>query len=160
MNEKEFGESLLRWDAAGRKPDDPSVLTEKFLRRDRWRVRLLTACVVGMWLVAIAGIGLHFFFVSQFIGPKIVHRVQEAAGTEENLPQRVHDTYILLQAIAKESVVLVSGTVLAVVLAGVSSVFLIFASRKSTLRQVNANLMAISEQLSRLREAPGTKSTG
>jgi hypothetical protein len=41
----------------------------------------------------------------------------------------------------------------ALLLAAVSTLLLVFASRRATLRQINANLAAISEELKQLRQS-------
>ena len=47
MNEKEFGEALLRLEMNARSPADTRALTDRVLARDRRRVRVLTWMTVG-----------------------------------------------------------------------------------------------------------------
>jgi hypothetical protein len=156
MDEKELGKALLRWDATSRPPDDPREVAARILRRDRRRVLFLSFVTLFLWVIAVAGVCLHFVFFSQFVGPKIQHEKDLASASMEDLPQRVQDAYVLLFCIAKESLVLVSGTVLAVILAGVSSVLLVVASRRATLRQVNVSLRELTEELRRLQDTRGS----
>ena len=53
----------------------------------------------------------------------------------------------------KLSIVLVSGSVLVLLLAAWATVMLVFASRRATLRQVNANLVEIAARLKSDRAA-------
>lgn len=153
MDERQLGDALLRYDAAGRPAGDPRETTQRILRRDRRFVRWLAGLTVVLWLVATSGVCLHAYFLFAFIEPKLEKEIHAAAGNQEDLPQRVHDVFLLVFAIAKESLILGSVTVVSVVIAGILSVLLVFASRRATLRQVNANLMEISEQLRRLNPA-------
>ena len=63
MNEKEFGDALLRLDMSARPAADTRALTDRVLARDQRRVRVLTWLTVGTWLVSA---GLVLFLLVAF----------------------------------------------------------------------------------------------
>jgi hypothetical protein len=153
MNEKQLGEALLHWDAsAGRPPGDPQQLIESVLRRDRRRVHFLAAATVMLWIIAAGGIPLFFAMFMLFICPKIdqlTHDVilRPPGSDPRSLAEVAH---MLLLATSKLSIVLVTGSIISLLLAAVGTVMLVFAARRTTLRQVNANLAEIA---TRMRES-------
>jgi hypothetical protein len=62
--------------------------------------------------------------------------------------------------VVQGGVKLLSACVAVVAFAALSTVLLVFASRRATLRQVNASLVEISEQLKQLRVQSGKKELG
>jgi hypothetical protein len=137
---------------------DPRELTAEILRRDPWRVRLLAGLSVLFWLVAAAGLILLVVALDRLVvyirtadvlqsrGAAEVH-----AGQAHPLPpvrlEMLHGTSLL-----HHSVPLVVGSVGALLLAAVFTVLLVFSSRRTTLRQINISLMALSEQVRQLRQ--------
>lgn len=150
MNEKELGEALLKWAATGTpRPPDAGDTVNRVLARDRRRVRALAALTVLLWILAAAGIPLFFSLFVVFLLPKVDEVVLEMIthhrGTD---PQRLAAVaHEVLLAVSKLSILLVSGSVLTLLLAAFGTVWLVFASRRATLRQVNASLAAIVEQM-------------
>jgi hypothetical protein len=85
--------------------------------------------------------------------PKLVQVAHEVITHQDGVePRQLADTADMLARVTlKLSIVLVTGSVLALLLAGAATVGLVFATRRATLREVNANLAEIAEQLKRLR---------
>ena len=150
MNEKELGDALLKWAATGSpRPPDAGEMVNRVLTRDRRRVRTLAALTVLLWVVAAAGIPLFFSLFVVFLLPKVDEVFLEMI-THHNHTEPQHlaaVTHQLLMAISKLSILLVCGSVLTLLLAAFGTVRLVFASRRATLRQVNANLAAIADQM-------------
>ena len=155
MSEKELGKALLRLDAL-----DLAAVPEarqqvwRVLERDRRRVRFLTILTTAIWLLAVALIltvlvNFGLIFPAQ---AKLVHDIEAGSVTPA---QHDEAQRLLLMAFEKGTLVIAfSVTVLAV--AAFCTVLLILASRRATLRQVNASLAEISEQLKQLRPPPPT----
>src|SRR5436190_1404287 len=146
MNEKDVGDALLRWAGSVADPDET---IRRVLRRDHRRVRRLAGATAALWPFAVAGIPLFFGLFAYFILPKanLVLRemiTHDQGYTPEHLT-RVAE--VLLLSTAKLGILLVSGSVLVLLLAAWATVGLVFASRRATLRQVNANLLKIESQL-------------
>jgi hypothetical protein len=147
MNEKQLGEALLHWAAsAGRPPGDPQHLIESVLRRDRRRVQLLATVTVLLWIIAAGGIPLFFAMFMLFIRPKIEQVIHDIILPPPGVdPHRLAEVaHMLLLATSKLSIVLVTGSIISLLLAAVGTVMLVFAARRATLRQVNANLAEIA----------------
>ena len=151
MNEKEFGESLLRLDMAARPPADARVLTDRVLARDGRRVRVLTWLTVGtgglataLVLVLMVYFGLLFPMMAKLKDPAYQNRVTPAE--REQMQEQ-------LEVAFRMTSVVITMTVGAVAVAGLCTLGLMAATRRATLRQVNANLVEISEQLKQLRQA-------
>lgn len=166
MNDKQLGEALLKLDAAslGSVPDTQK-LTWQILERDRRRLRWWTILAILAWAPAvllIVGVlvflGLLFPLQAKLQNIRDVQRAERAAesdahaedhdihlhhGREIDLAQLERDTEIGF----KQMVVLTALAVLALSLAVLASLLLTFASRRATLRQINASLLVISQQL-------------
>jgi hypothetical protein len=144
VTEKELGESLLKWDAYGN-PADPRMVTLAVLARDRRSVRWATVVTVLFWLLAIgAVVGMVIFFHVQ-----LEPRLQLYVRTVE---ARDIGAWVMVARLAADAVL---ATAVLLLLAALSTVALVFTSRRATLRQVNANLAAIAEELRQLRKSAG-----
>jgi hypothetical protein len=158
MTEKELGRALLQADGAGLSAGpDPRLLTGAILERDRRRVRALAIVAIALWLAPAA---LLTYVLTSFAGDFIPKQKQlqrhVAEGKLTGEKRRSLETFHLDWMAAGAKVGAIS--VAAIALAAVATVMLISASRRATLRQINANLMVISDQLKQLREARGPKS--
>jgi hypothetical protein len=153
MSEKELGKALLNLDAlalAG--VPDARQQTWLVLERDRRRVRWLAGLTVFAWVLA-ALLTLVVLVAFGFLFPQYAQMMQgvEQGKLTPAQSQEVLRTYLM--GLQKNLLVLA----LAVTALG-DSVFLTFllgfAARRATLRQLNASLIEIAEQLKRLRPAP------
>jgi hypothetical protein len=145
MSEKDFGNALLR----GEHPIDVNALTHGVLRRDRWRMWVLgTLCVIAWMLVVmlpwatilpmLAKVIDHFAHVDPFASPP--------ATTKPQSPDMVE----LLQIVKVGTMATFIGSIASMFMAALCTVSLIILSRRATLRQVNARLAEISDQLKAL----------
>ena len=155
-------------------------LAAEIVRRDRRRIRALAALTIGLWLLA----GLLIPSVYLPLGGKLREfgKVMDAANpgardavltdgakwstsrptpTAEDIPQRLaqveQQTWVVSQIVMHEwlvGAIILTLALLAAMLASVSTVALSLTIRRSTLRQVSANLAEISEQLRQLRSGP------
>jgi ABC-type Fe3+ transport system permease subunit len=160
-NERDLGDALLKFDAAGMAAvPDAKQQTERILRRDRRRLRWWTVLTIVAWLPAVIFIlavlvelGLLFPLQAKLVkireeqkagvakpGDEYVHN-----GRKLNLPQLERDT----DTAFKKLNVLTVLSVLALSFATLFSLILISSSRRATLRQINASLLEISQQLKR-----------
>jgi hypothetical protein len=154
MSEKELGRALLDLDAqrlAG--VGDTREQTWKILERDRNRVWWWTAITFSLWGLAI------FMVLLMMVHYALIFPLQAKLQQEEELvrigavteqQQRVAQfkAQILFQMATVGVTVSVGITCLAVL----SSVLLGRASRRATLRQINASLLEISQQLKDLKQ--------
>ena len=152
MSEGELGKALLQVDALNLAGVPKSQqLTWKILEHDRRHVRRLTVLTMIIWIMAAGMVGLVLvgFGLLMPMEAKIKRDVEAGrldARQREALETVAHQTaYMLTLAIA--------GAVGILALAALTTVRLIFASRRATLRQVNASLVEISQQLKELRAA-------
>ncbi|MCI0455931.1 MAG: hypothetical protein L0Z62_02990 [Gemmataceae bacterium] len=153
MTEKELGKALLDLDmTAPAAAPDPRQLTRNILGRDRRRVRLLTCLSLFFWLLAVAAVGLLVWFYFMYLAPRLNAYVAGRADFER-------DAAIWLD-VGNMSVLVILGCVVALFLAALCTVRLILVSRRATLRQINANLAEISEQLKLLRPSSARESPG
>jgi hypothetical protein len=155
MSEKELGKALLNLDSrqlAGL--PDVREQTWKVLEWDRRRVRRWTVLSVALWAAAILMVllmlilyGLVFPLQAKLAG------YEEASGAAlENLtPQQREQAKFNAQVMFQMVTVGVTVSVGILGLAAISTVFLVLASRRATLRQINASLLEISQQLKTLQ---------
>jgi hypothetical protein len=159
MSEHELRKALLRLDATDLAGIvDARVQSWAVLERDRLRVRRLTILTVAVWLVA-GGLILAGLVSYGFIMPMqalLVHQIEEGKITPA---QRDEAQRLVLVGFMKGTL-LIAFSVAVMAVAALTTVFLIQASRRATLRQVNASLVEISEQLKQLRQALATPPPG
>jgi hypothetical protein len=147
MNEKELREALLKWAAKAGRGNESAETVARVLARDRRRVKVLAIVTALLWIVAAGGIPVFFAVFMNFIYPKMDAVLRETITHHQGLsPAQLEvAAHTVLLAMSKLSIVLVTGSVLTLLLAAGGTMLLVFASRRATLRQVNANLAEIAE---------------
>jgi hypothetical protein len=148
MNEKVLGEMLLQLDADSlRETPDPRKSAEPILKRDRRRVWWLTAASIGLWgfatvlvLIVMVVLGLLLPMKAELRHHANRHTAEEQAQMERTVDEGMS---MMLVLTAFSGVISCSAIL--------CTLLLILSSRRATLRQVNASLLEISEQLRRLR---------
>jgi len=152
MTEPEMRRALLDLDAANPAAyPDAKQLTWMVLERDRRYVRRLSGVTIGAWLLAtlliltsLVGFGLVFPRMAK-LRMDLAEGKVTAADRDRIEAENARDFSIGTLQVA-----------LAVLVLGVAAfctVMLVMASRRATLRQINAGLMAISQQLGQLTQA-------
>ncbi len=150
MSEKDLGKALLNLDAGtlGSVPDTRQQ-TWSILAHDRRRVRFLTTLTVCVWLLSTILVfgGLIGFGIIMPEQAKLMRELQERNFTpaERDEAQR----YLLVGF--QKGTLMIAFSVAVLSVTAVFTVLLIVASRRATLRHVNASLVEISEQLKGLR---------
>ena len=153
MSEKELGKALLNLDAlalAG--VPDARQQTWLVLARDRQRVRWLAGLTVAVWVFA-ALLAVVVLVVFGFLFPQYAQMMHGAEQGKLTPAQSQEVLRLYLLGLQKNLLVLALA-VAALAKAALLTVLLVFASRRATLRQLNASLIEIAEQLKRLRPAP------
>ena len=151
MNERELGCKLLELDALDlTRPADPRLHTERILARDRRRGRWLTVFAVGLWgfagllaCLVLVILGLLFPMKAKLQIPEQRARIPAAqvAQLERDVDQGMNMMLVLTALSVGISTA-----------AALCTLLLIVTSRRATLRQVNANLLEICDQLRRLQK--------
>lgn len=147
MTEKELGKALLNVDMA-RAPaaPDPRQLTQRILERDRRWIRLLAGLAALFWILATAGLVWLVSYYLLLVSP----RLRAYAAGRAQLQNDWNDWAYAVDLAAGSTL----ACIVALLLAAVCTMLLILLSRRATLRQINAGLVVISEQLKLLRQAP------
>ncbi len=153
---KELKDALLRLDATQfRGATDDRELTWRVLDADRRSIRRWTFVTVALWLVAafivLAVIVLFGLFMPAHAKTMVESGVQIPVANEKPTPEQMH---LILTAFLGKLGLFVTLGVAALGLATIASVCLVTAGRRATLRQVNASLLEISDQLKRLATLP------
>ena len=153
MSEKELGNALLDLDS--RKLAGiayPREQTWKILERDRRRVWWLTAATIGIWSAAI------LMVLAMMVAFALIFPLQAKLRDEAELarigmtPATALDAQFEAQMAFQLGVVGVTVAVGVTCLAVLASLLLSIANRRATLRQINASLLEISQQLKDLRQ--------
>jgi len=142
MSESELGRALVACD--GTPSNDARKTIERVLKRDRWQVRLLATLTMGLWLLAAAYISLWIFLWFTAMQPRLMAKAEDHATVDDRV------AWVQIGQWAAKSVAAVTAATLS---AAIATVWLVFASRRATLRQVNMQLAEISEQLRQLQQA-------
>jgi hypothetical protein len=154
-DKKALPDALLEFDgrqatSAGR------ALASRVLRRDRRRVRLLIGATIVLFLLALVGIYGSFSYAKTDIYSKISQCSEEVGkqghgftGVQLNTLTLLQDAYMI-----QFKIVLMNSLALAAILvAAVLTVLLVLASRHATLRQIQANLLVLSDQIETMRQS-------
>ena len=116
-------------------------------------MRFLTAVTVAVWLLAaalvLAGlVGYGFLFPQE---AKLLKEIEAGKVAPAQGEQAQRELLVGFQ----KGTLLIAFSVAVLALAALCTVLLLFASRRATLRQVNASLLEIAEQLKQLRPPGG-----
>ena len=138
MNEKDLAKALLR----GERAIDVQTLTDRILRRDRRRMWFLGIVCVIAWMAVVM---LPWSTVLPMMA-KVAH--EELSPTTLPMPGSPHDySPALLRILKQGTIVTFLDSIACMFIAAICTVSLIIFSRRATLRQVNARLADIAEQL-------------
>jgi hypothetical protein len=156
MSEKDLATALQQIISADFRPaPDPRQVVIDVVRHEQRKSRVLAFLSVVFWLVAVAGLlffllALHRFVVCIRITPwpwrGADRPVVDAARAEETL---IWGTQLLHHYMPYAA-----GAIVALLLAALCTVLLVFSSRRATLHQIHLALMALSDQLKELRHLP------
>ena len=165
MSEKELGRALLDLDSQ-KLAGVPATReqTWRILEADRRRVWWWTAITIALWCAAVLmvllmliGYGLVFPLQAKLAGatdeePAGAITEQERIRLEDLTPEQRELAKFKAQIVFQMITVGVTFSVGILSVAALSTVFLIAATRRATLRQINASLLEISNQLKELRQ--------
>ena len=150
MTEQELGKALLNLDVAPvPHAADTRHLTRHILARDSNRVRLLAGLSTFFWILTAVGVVCLCPFYVIVVAPRL--RAYRAGRAQ--LENDWNDW-----AIAGDlAVYWILACIISLLLAAICTVLLTLVSRRATLRQINASLVEISEQLKQLRQLPSSE---
>jgi hypothetical protein len=146
MNESELGRHLLNFGASGDPRPDPHDLTHKVLQRDRSRVKFLAWATALLWILAAGGMLSVIYLFFEYLVPRL-HWI----AREPERFQQAQDREVWV-VIGEWVGLVLGGSFVALLVAALATVLLVLATRRATLRQINANLSAIAEQLRQLQQ--------
>ena len=153
MGEKELGKALLDLDArtlAG--AADPREPTMRILDRDRRRIWWQTALTISLWIGALFMV-LWMLVALALLMPLEAHLRNDAEVARAGLTPEMREQAELKAHIASRMITVgITASVGVLALAAGSTVLLVLSTRRATLRQINASLLEISEQLKQLRK--------
>ena len=157
MGEKELGHALLALDSE-QLAGNPGARqqTWKILERDRRRVWWLTAITITLWAAAILMV-LAMLVAYGLVFP-LQAKLRDPAELARLPPEMRQDAQFKAQVAFQMVTLGVTCSVGILAMAALATILLVLASRRATLRQINASLLEISQQLRELRQtSPPTK---
>jgi len=153
MTDKELSRALLDLDArmlAG--ATDPREATMKILNQDRRRVWWWSAITISFWIAALLMV-LWMLVAMALLMPFEAHlRNPDEVARVGMTPEMLKEAELKAHIVSRMITVGITASVGVLALAAGSTVLLVLASRRATLRQINASLLEISEQLKALRK--------
>jgi hypothetical protein len=150
MTEKSLSKALLEQNGGG--SDQGKLQTWRILESDRRRVRAAAIVTVLLWLAASALVLSHLYMIYWNVLPKVevlaigAMHPGEPIDAEHRVMMQRH-----LVLVMRTLVVLVSIAVGIVTLAALATVTLVVSSRRATLRQINASLRELTDQVALIR---------
>jgi heme exporter protein D len=148
MTEKELGKALLDLDLSPPAAPDPRQVTQAILARDRRRVRLLAGLASLFWVLTAAGVVSLCPFYVMVVAPRL--RAYQAGRAQ------LENDWNDWARVGEWAAYGLLACILSLLAAAACTVLLTLATRRATLRQINASLAAISEQLKQLRPPAGS----
>jgi multisubunit Na+/H+ antiporter MnhB subunit len=150
MSEKELGRALLALDADKLAGADTRQQTWKILERDRRRVWWLTAITIALWAGAILMVfGMLVLYGLVF---PLQAKLRDPAELARLPAEMRQDAQFKAQVAFQMVTVGVTVSVGILAMAALATILLVLATRRATLRQINASLIEISQQLKELRQ--------
>ncbi len=143
MTERDLGRALLDLDVAPPAPPDPHQLTRRVLDRDRRRLRRLSVLTIVLWVVTAVGVLKVCPFYLLMIAPRL--RAYGAGRAD------LANDWNAWATVGEWAAYWILACTISCLLAALCTVALVVLSRRATLRQINAALVEISEQLRQLR---------
>jgi multisubunit Na+/H+ antiporter MnhB subunit len=127
-------------------------VVQKVLHRDRRRIRILTWATIGFFLLAVIGIYWNFHLAKTEVYSKIF-RCQDQISRQDITGVERHILILLQEAYMSQfkNILAASVAFAAILVAAFCTVLLIMVTRRATLRQIQASLVALSEKLDALR---------
>ena len=148
MNERDLAKALLRHGGSVEPTPSSAQVTAKILARDRRRVWMVTAMTVITWGMAVALV-LTVLVMFGFLFPKQAQLMHDIELGKLSVEDRTAIQAVHFIAFGKAAL-LVAFAVDILAAAALCSVLLMFTMRRATMRQINAALLDISEQLKQL----------
>jgi len=140
MSDNHLGKAMLN----GEPSIDGAALSAEVLRRDRRRLWGLAILCVLAWMLAVL---LPWSTLMPMLAKVAEHVSANEASTNQDHAQ---ESLLMLQAIKKGTIATFLGSAISMFIAATSTVAFILLSRQSTIRQVGAQLSALSEQIRQL----------
>jgi hypothetical protein len=150
---RQLGDALLGFGST----EDPATArrqADKIRRRDNLRVRALAGLTVFFAALAAAGVSSLIYFLHVWISPP-VHAIVERLIAGKSSATDLQTVRAIFYWGETASMWVGVSSAVALMLAVLSAVLLIFASRRAALRQVNVSLLDISNQLRQLQQSIG-----
>jgi hypothetical protein len=132
---------------------DPQRMAFELFRRDQLRTRLLALLSIVFWVVGTAGMFLLVFSLNRLVMDAQVHTsglvLEQSGGSADRF------IHLNLPPIAFTKIcAVVEVSAVALLIAAMLTVALVFSSRQATLNRINLSLMQISERLIASRPVP------
>ena len=144
MLDKDVGDALLRLDLNPQSQASTAQI-DRIIDADRRRVKRWTRVAIALWIIAALG-ALVIFILGGLTFPIIAKLLAENGEGSLDHP----DTpFLALAKLMAMSMVIGTASFVSLVTAGLCTVLLLDRTRIASLRQINANLLQISEQLKR-----------
>jgi hypothetical protein len=152
-------------------------ITRKILRRDQRRIRILTGLTIAFFLLTVLGIGGAIYWYNVMIVPGMIfydknvfelepqiHKLEPDLSQRKPQTDLAVSTAIVCRRLYRIQFINLGGIAalfVVVLAAALCMVLLIRASRGATLRQIQASLLILSEQLDAMRQPlPDDRSSG
>jgi hypothetical protein len=152
MTQKDLGKALLRLGVTELSGlPDVREQTWTVLERDRRRVRRLTSVTIAAWLLSTVLI-FSVLVAFGFLFPKVAQlRMDVERGKVTQVQRdRIQDAH---EFGFMKGTLMIAFSVAALTFAALCTVLLNLSTRRATLRQINASLLEISNQLKELRSS-------
>jgi ABC-type Fe3+ transport system permease subunit len=142
MSDRQIGDSLLKLDLSPR-PEISGDQIQRVIDTDRRGVKRWLRITVVLWCLAALG-AIALFIIGGLAFPVIAKMLAERG---EGSLEQPDTPFLVLTKLLAMSFVLGTASAVTLVAAGLTTVILMARSRTATLRQINANLLMISNRL-------------
>jgi hypothetical protein len=130
-------------------PHDPGYIAFEAMRRDLWRTRILATLSLLFWLAGGAGMLFLIFALNRlvlYIRLFLSGAAPATTRSAKDFAEMVWGTNLIHHGLPY-----IGGGVIALMLAAILTVMLVFSSRRATLNRINISLIQLTEQLREMR---------
>jgi hypothetical protein len=169
MNPNDFSANFQKLtDAQIPPPPSSHEIAMSLVRRDQRRTWILAALSLVLWILGTAGMLLLVISLNRLVifirvadmtfKPPAAQTLNSQAASDRQAPTIISDRddrMLKGTSLIHHSLPLIGGSVVALLLAAMFTVLLIFSSRRATLNRINISLAQIADQLQALQMSTG-----
>jgi len=160
MTQDDFNSSFRRIIGEQLPPSDVHVLANEIFNRDQKWIQVLAVVSLVFWILGTAGMLALIFGLNRLVLYVRLYDFADGKARPAHANQPSDQMWLMDYGTTflHHAMPYLAASVVALMLAAVLTVWLIFSARRTTLNQINFGLVQISQQLRQMRDAESKES--